>query len=365
MDDRVVVHGDSDRLLTDEFTSLDIETTGLDSERDCIIEIGAVRCKNGEIGERFHTFVDPERHIPGNITQLTGISDKDVLGAPKLREAFESFIKFAGDAPLCAHNADFDIGFIIKGCEQLGINYKPVSVDTLVMSQNLLPELKKYKLDTVAGYLGLPEFTHHRAVDDAVTVAHILGKLFPRLIENGIERINQINPYMQGLRPENQPSRHPRHMIILAKSKAGLKNLYKLVSLSHLKYFKKNPIIPKSVLMQHREGLIIGSACEAGEIFSALSSRKSWSELKRLAAFYDYLEIQPLCNNKFMLYDGTASDTQELREFNRKIVRLAKELGKPFIATGDAHFLHPEHEVYRRILLASRAIRTPTGASLC
>ena len=221
VDDRVVVHGDSDRLLTDEFVAFDIETTGLDSERDCIIEIGAVRCKNGEIGERFHTFVDPERHIPGNITQLTGISDKDVLGAPKLREAFESFIKFAGDAPLCAHNADFDIGFIIKGCEQLGINYKPVSVDTLVMSQNLLPELKKYKLDTVAGYLGLPEFTHHRAVDDAVTVAHILGKLFPRLIENGIERINQINPYMQGLRPENQPSRHPRHMIILAKARRG------------------------------------------------------------------------------------------------------------------------------------------------
>jgi len=354
VDDRVVVHGDSDRLLTDEFVAFDIETTGLDSERDSIIEIGAVRCKNGEIGERFHTFVNPERHIPGHITQLTGISDEDVRSAPGLREALERFVEFAGDAPLCAHNADFDTSFILKGCERLGIKYEPVFLDTLVMSQNLLPELKKYKLDTVAEYLGLPEFAHHRAVDDAVTVAYILGKLFPRLIEDGIERLNQINPYMQGLRRENLHSKHPRHMIILARNKAGLKNLYKLISLSHLKYFRKNPIIPKSVLMEHREGLIIGSACEAGEIFNALTSKKSWTEIKRLAQFYDYLEIQPLCNNKFMLLDGTASDTEELRDFNRKIVQLAKELGKPFVATSDAHFLHPEHEIYRRILLAAK-----------
>ncbi|NLL46787.1 MAG: PolC-type DNA polymerase III [Clostridiales bacterium] len=354
VDDRVVVHGDSDRKLTDELVAFDIETTGLDSGRDRITEIGAVRCKNGEITERFQTFVDPEMRIPANITQLTGISDLDVKGAPKLKEALKAFIDFAGDAPLCAHNADFDMGFIVKGLERVGLDYNPVSLDTLVMSQNLLPELRKHKLDIVAAHLGLPDFNHHRAVDDAVTVGHMLAKFIPRLIESGIETINEINPYMETLRQSNQPARYPRHMIILAKNKAGLKNLYKLISLSHLKYFKRNPIVPKSVLMQHREGLIIGSACEAGEIFSALTAKKSWSELKRLAQFYDYLEIQPLCNNKFMLYDGKAADMEELREYNRKIVRLAKELGKPFVATGDAHFLHPEHEVYRRILLAAK-----------
>jgi len=354
VDDRIVVHGDSDRRLTDEFVAFDIETTGLDSERERITEIGAVRYKNGEIGERFQTFVDPEIHIPGNITQLTGISDADVKGAPKLKEALKSFIDFVGDAPLCAHNADFDMGFITRGCEREGLDFAPVSLDTLVMAQNLLPELKKYKLDIVAAHLGLPEFNHHRAVDDAVTVGHMLAKFIPMLAGSGIETINDINPYMRALRRSNQPSRYPRHMIILAKNKTGLKNLYKLISMSHLKYFKKNPIVPKSVLTEHRDGLIIGSACEAGEIFSALTSKKSWSELKRLAQFYDYLEIQPICNNKFMLYDGTAADTEELREFNRKIVRLAKELGKPFVATGDVHFLSPEHEVYRRILLAAK-----------
>ncbi len=355
MDDRVVVHGPSDQPLGGEFVAFDIETTGLDPERDRITEIGAVRYKNGEIGERFQTFVDPEMHIPSNITQLTGITDRDVKNAPKLREALRAFLEFAGSSPLCAHNADFDMGFICKGCEREGIAFETTSIDTLVLSQNLLPELKKYKLDIVAGHLGLPEFNHHRASDDAATVAYMLQKFFGMLEERGVRTVSEINPYMVGLRMNNQPSRYPRHMILLAKNKAGLKNLYKLISMSHLKYFKKNPIIPKSVLSGHREGLIIGSACEAGEVFSAIVAKKSWSELKRLASFYDYLEIQPICNNGFMLRDGTVKDEEELRDLNRKVVRLAKELGKPFAATGDVHFLHPQHEAYRRILLAAKS----------
>ena len=354
MDDRVVVHGDSKQAITDEFIAFDIETTGLDSERDRITEIGAVRYIRGEIGERFQSFVDPGMHIPSNITQLTGITDNDVKGAPKIGDALKSFLDFVGSSPLCAHNADFDMGFISKNCEREGITLNATSLDTLVMAQNLLPELKKYKLDIVAAHLGLPEFNHHRAVDDAVTVANMLVKFFETLQNSGINTVDRINSHMQNLRTGSQPHRYPRHMIILAKNKVGLKNLYKLISLSHIKHFKKNPIIPKSVLVQHREGLIIGSACEAGEVFSALVARKSWTELKRLASFYDYLEIQPICNNNFMLFDGTAKDKEELREFNRKIVRLAKELGKPFVATGDVHFLQPEHEVYRKILLAAK-----------
>lgn len=355
MDDRVVVHGDCARPLDGEFVAFDIETTGLDSERDRITEIGAVRYINGEPGECFQTFVNPEMHIPSNITQLTGITDEDVKNAPSLKEALTAFIKFSGVAPLCAHNADFDMGFIMKGCERLNIDYDVAYIDTLVLSQNLLPELKKHKLDVVADHLNLPEFRHHRASDDALTVAHMLNRFFEMLDKKSIKNVDEINPYMMSLRMKNQPSRYPRHMIILAKNKTGLKNLYELISQSHLKHFKKNPIMPKSLLIKHREGLIIGSACEAGEVFNAITARKSWSELKRLASFYDYIEIQPICNNDFLIHDGTAKDKEDLREFNRKAVRLAKELNKPFVATGDVHFLHPEHEVYRKILLAAKS----------
>ena len=355
IDDRIAIHGHQDIGFSDEIVCFDIETTGLKVTQEAITEIGAVRLRNGEIVETFQTFVDPERRLTPEIIGLTGITDDMLRGAPKLKDALTAFLAFAGDAPLAAHNAEFDISFIRAGCRKCGIPFEPTYIDTLILAQNLLPGLGKYKLDIVADHLQLPQFNHHRASDDAVPVAQMLAKFFPMLEERGVTRLQQINNEMLKLRPLGSKSnRFPKHIILLAKNKAGLKNLYQLISLSNLKYFKRVPIIPKSELIAHREGLIIGSACEAGELFRAVADHKDWEELKRIASFYDYLEVQPICNNRFMLREGAARSEEELRDFNRTIVRLGEELGKRVVATGDVHFQEPEDEVYRHILLASK-----------
>ena len=355
IDDRIAIHGHQDIGFSDEIVCFDIETTGLKVTQEAITEIGAVRLRNGEIVETFQTFVDPERRLTPEIIGLTGITDEMLRGAPKLKDALTAFLAFAGNAPLAAHNAEFDISFIRAGCRKCGIPFEPTYIDTLILAQNLLPGLGKYKLDIVADHLQLPQFNHHRASDDAVPVAQMLTKFFPMLEERGVTRLQQINNEMLKLRPLGSKSnRFPKHIILLAKNKAGLKNLYQLISLSNLKYFKRVPIIPKSELIAHREGLIIGSACEAGELFRAVADHKDWEELKRIASFYDYLEIQPICNNRFMLREGAARSEEELRDFNRTIVRLGEELGKRVVATGDVHFQEPEDEVYRHILLASK-----------
>ena len=355
IDDRIAIHGHQDIGFSDEIVCFDIETTGLKVTQEAITEIGAVRLRNGEIVETFQTFVDPERRLTPEIIGLTGITDEMLRGAPKLKDALTAFLAFAGDAPLAAHNAEFDISFIRAGCRKCSIPFEPTYIDTLILAQNLLPGLGKYKLDIVAEHLQLPQFNHHRASDDAVPVAQMLTKFFPMLEERGVTRLQQINNEMLKLRPLGSKSnRFPKHIILLAKNKAGLKNLYQLISLSNLKYFKRVPIIPKSELIAHREGLIISSACEAGELFRAVADHKDWEELKRIASFYDYLEIQPICNNRFMLREGAARSEEELRDFNRTIVRLGEELGKRVVATGDVHFQEPEDEVYRHILLASK-----------
>ena len=355
IDDRIAIHGHQDIGFSDEIVCFDIETTGLKVTQEAITEIGAVRLRNGEIVETFQTFVDPERRLTPEIIGLTGITDDMLRGAPKLKDALTAFLAFAGNAPLAAHNAEFDISFIRAGCRKCGIPFEPTYIDTLILAQNLLPGLGKYKLDIVADHLQLPQFNHHRASDDAVPVAQMLTKFLPMLAERGVTRLQQINNEMLKLRPLGSKSnRFPKHIILLAKNKAGLKNLYQLISLSNLKYFKRVPIIPKSELIAHREGLIIGSACEAGELFRAVADHKDWEELKRIASFYDYLEIQPICNNRFMLREGAARSEEELRDFNRTIVRLGEELGKRVVATGDVHFQEPEDEVYRHILLASK-----------
>ena len=355
IDDRIAIHGHQDIGFSDEIVCFDIETTGLKVTQEAITEIGAVRLRKGEIVETFQTFVDPERRLTPEIIGLTGITDEMLRGAPKLKDALTAFLAFAGDAPLAAHNAEFDISFIRAGCRKCGIPFEPTYIDTLILAQNLLPGLGKYKLDIVAEHLQLPQFNHHRASDDAVPVAQMLTKFFPMLEERGVTRLQQINNEMLKLRPLGSKSnRFPKHIILLAKNKAGLKNLYQLISLSNLKYFKRVPIIPKSELIAHREGLIIGSACEAGELFRAVADHKDWEELKRIASFYDYLEIQPICNNRFMLREGAVRSEEELRDFNRTIVRLGEELGKRVVATGDVHFQEPEDEVYRHILLASK-----------
>ena len=356
LDDRVAVHGGQDQPFDDEIVCFDIETTGLKVTTEAITEIGAVVLKNGQITDTFQTFVNPQRRLTPEIIGLTGITDAMLADAPSLKEALTAFLKFVNGRPLAAHNAPFDISFIRAGCEKVGLPFDPTYVDSLILAQNLLPELHKYKLDIVADYLDLPAFNHHRASDDAGMVAYMLVPFFQKMRDElHIHRIQQINNEMAKLRPKSAKSnRFPKHIIILAKNKLGLKHLYQLITASNLQYFHRVPTIPKTELAAHREGLIIGSACEAGELFRAVADHREWAELKRIASFYDYLEIQPVCNNMFMLRNGDVQSVKELQDFNRTIVKLGEELGKPVCATGDVHFQEPEDEVYRHILLASK-----------
>jgi DNA polymerase-3 subunit alpha (Gram-positive type) len=308
--------------------------------------------------DRFQSFVDPGRKLEKKITDLTGITDEMLVGAPKIQEVLPKFMEFVGGRVLVAHNADFDTGFIRAECSRQGLTYAFTSADTLIFSQNLLQHLSKFKLDIVANALSLPEFNHHRAGDDALICGLIMARLMERLEQDhGITTLQQINPAMQGLRAGGRiKERQARHIILFAKNQVGLRNLYHLISDANLKYFKRVPRIPKSELLRLREGLIIGSACEAGELFQAILDKKSDDELKRIASFYDFLEIQPLANNRFMLGNEkyAAKTDEDLMEYNRKIVRLGEELGKMVVATGDVHFLNPEDEVYRHILLATK-----------
>ena len=355
VDDRIAVHSARELPLDGEFVAFDLETTGLSSFKDVIIEIGAVRMKGGEVIDTFQTFVQPHRRLEPKIIELTGIDDAMLRDAPQLEQVLPEFLKFCGDAPLVAHNADFDVGFVRAACERLAIPFDPTYIDTLVLSQNLLPQLSKFKLNLVAEALGLPDFRHHRASDDALTCGQIYRCLAESLQSRGVTRLPQVNEEMMKLRAGGKiHDRRAKHIIVFAKNQMGLRNLYHIISDAHLKYFKRNPRMPKSELMTYREGLIIGSACEAGELFQAVIQHKSDAELKRIASFYDFLEIQPLSNNRFMLADGTVETEEELRDFNRTIVRLGEELNIPVCATGDVHFLNPEDEIYRRILLASK-----------
>ena len=355
VDDRIAVHGDGDFAFDEEYVAFDLETTGLSSLHDTIIEIGAAIMRGNEVLSTFQTFVDPHRPLQPKIVDLTGINDQMLAGQPDISEAMPKFLEYVGNRPLCAHNADFDIGFVTAACEKLGLPFHPTYVDTLILAQNLMPELGKYKLNIVADALSLPDFNHHRASDDAITCGYLLMRFFKMMQEQGLDSLQKINPRMEQLRSGSKIlDRRARHIIVFAKNSIGLRNLYRLISYGNLKYFKRVPIMPKSELLQWREGLIIGSACEAGELFQAILNHKSWAELKRIASFYDFLEIQPICNNRFMLDKGLAEDEEELRGFNRTIVRLGEELGKPVVATGDVHFLDPEDEIFRHILLATK-----------
>ena len=355
VDDRIAVHGEEDFSFDGEYVAFDLETTGLSSLHDTIIEIGAAIMKGNEVLSTFQTFVDPHRPLQPKIVDLTGINDQMLAGQPDISEAMPKFLEYVGSRPLCAHNADFDIGFVTVACEKLGLPFHPTYVDTLILAQNLMPELGKYKLNIVADALSLPDFNHHRASDDAITCGYLLMRFFKMMQEQGLDSLQKINPRMEQLRSGSKIlDRRARHIIVFAKNSIGLRNLYRLISYGNLKYFKRVPIMPKSELLQWREGLIIGSACEAGELFQAILNHKSWAELKRIASFYDFLEIQPICNNRFMLDKGLAEDEEELRGFNRTIVKLGEELGKPVVATGDVHFLDPEDEIFRHILLATK-----------
>lgn len=356
MDDLVEsVKGDADTGFDGTFICFDIETTGLSAARDKITEIGAVKVENGVITDTFSTFVNPEMPIPQKITQLTGITDEMVKDAPSQSEAVSAFLAFAGDNVLVAHNAPFDTSFIAKACEDMGREYNYTSIDTVAISRAILTDIKNCKLDTVAKFLRLGEFNHHRATDDAEMLAKIFITLCRRLTDDfGITKTNDINTKIAGGDFKKLPT---YHQIILVKNKTGLKNLYRLISYSHLNYFYKKPRIPKSELVKYRDGLIIGSACCAGQLYMAILDGKPWGELKQIASFYDYLEIQPAGNNSFMIRDGRFDSVDELHKIDSTIIRLAKELGKPVCATCDVHFMDPTDSEFRKILMAGQGYK--------
>ncbi|MCD7747348.1 MAG: PolC-type DNA polymerase III [Firmicutes bacterium] len=348
-DEARAVYGVCSSDFDDEYVVFDIETTGLSIANDSIIEIGAVILRGGKLCETFSHYCNPNRHIPEKITELTGISDQTVANAETIDKVLPLFLEFCGDRPLIAHNASFDTGFIRNASSRLHLKFENAYIDTLAMSRYMNTDLSRHTLDAVANYYGLGGFEHHRAFEDAKMCGMIFIEMTKRFMNEGIRDISDMETIMS----ENaDPLRLPTyHMIILVKSKAGLKNLYRIVSDSYLKYYRRHPRIPKTVLEEHRDGLIIGSACVEGELYRAILDSKPDAELERIAEFYDYLEIQPTSNNAFLISDDKVSGVEELRENNRKIVNLGKKLNKPVCATGDVHFMDEEDEIYRQILM--------------
>ncbi|MGN1409833.1 MAG: exonuclease domain-containing protein, partial [Eubacteriales bacterium] len=338
-----------DITFDDEFCVFDIETTGLSAATCKITEIGAVIVQNGEIKDKYNTFVNPGVPIPANITELTGITDEMVADARPISEVLPEFLAFAGGRMLVAHNASFDTGFIRFAAEENGIAFDNPYLDTVAMSRNMNPDLKNHKLDTLAKHYNLGDFNHHRASDDAEMLAAIFTCMSERLKEEGIDTISRMNFAMAEKSDVKKLKSY--HQIILVKNQTGMKNLYKLVSDSYLKYYYRHPRIPRTRLEELREGLIIGSACEAGELFTAMMEGKSENDLIEIAQFYDYLEIQPICNNEFMIREGRVPDEEALRNFNRRIVEIGRKANRPVCATCDAHYKNPEDEIYRRIIL--------------
>lgn len=339
--------------LDDTYVVFDLETTGFSSKNDKIIEIGAVKIRNGEIIDNFSEFVNPRRPIPYKIIELTGINDDMVRDAQSIEDILPRFIEFIGDSVVVAHNASFDCSFISKNCNDLGLKFEPTIVDTVPLCRFLYPELKSVKLNIVAKHLGVKLESHHRAVDDAKATGDILLECIKKIKEeieiNTLSELNKV--FLEKVDIKKLPT---YHIIILAKTQAGIRNLYKLVSEAHIDNFFRRPRTKKSRLMEMREGLIIGGACEAGEVYRSVVGGKSDEEIKEVMSFYDYVEIQHIANNAYMIEKGSVKDEDELKDINRKIYDLAKEINKPTVATCDVHFLDPQDEAFRRIIMAGQ-----------
>ena len=344
--------------LDETFVVFDLETTGFSPDKNKIIEIGAVKVVGGVITDRFSTFVNPEVPIPFRIEELTSIKDDMVIDAPKIEEILPEFMKFCDGAIMVAHNAEFDMSFIKKNCKDQGIEREFTIIDTVALARILLPNLNRFKLDTVAKALNVSLENHHRAVDDAACTAEIFVKFIEMLKERGMENLDDVN-HMVSTSPETVMKMPTYHAIILATNDIGRINLYRLVSLSHLTYYNKRPRVPKSEFVKYREGLLLGSACEAGELYRAIVGGRPQEEIIRLVKFYDYLEIQPLGNNEFMLRSDKepVNTMEELQDINRRICKLGEEFNKLVVATCDVHFLDPEDEIYRRIIMAGKGFK--------
>ena len=351
-DGQTNVYGSKGQPLDTEYCVLDIETTGLSYRTEKITEFGAIKIKNGEVIDTFECFVNPEKPIPYEVIKVTHITDDMVRDAETIEQVLPKFLEFIGNDVLVAHNANFDIGFIRHFAEAYGYKLDNTYIDTLSLARDMFPDYKKYKLGVIADNLGIRVDVAHRALDDVKTLVKVFEVMLKNLKEKGITNLNELdNAYKDNIDLKHLPT---YHAVILTKNYLGLKNLYKLISFSHLDYFYKKPKIPRSLYKKYSEGLMIGSACDRGELYQAILEGMSEEKIEEIASFYDYLEIQPLGNNEYLIRNGTMENKDGLIEINRKIVGLGEKLNKPVVATCDVHFMDPEDEIYRRILMAGQ-----------
>lgn len=353
-DNSLIIEDANEKDLSQTFVVFDIETTGFSNTNDKITEIGAVKIQNFKIVDRFSQLINPEKDISYKIQELTGITNDLVKDKPTIEEVLPKFIEFIGDSVVVAHNADFDTGFISQKCREQNIEYKNKSVDTLKLARVMLPNLKRHRLNIVAKELGVPLLNHHRAVDDAEATAHIFNKFLEMLIERGAKTLSDVNDVLGKI---DYKKIMTNHITLIAKDYTGIKNLYRIVSDAHVEHFYRSPRILKSVLEKHKDGIIIGSACEAGEIFQAVKKNLPDEELEKVIKMYDYIEVMPIDNNRFMIDKGEAKDEDELRNLNKKLVEVAKKFGKIPVATGDVHFLDKHESVLRKVLKYSQGFK--------
>lgn len=353
-DNKDAIEDANDKSLSQEFVVFDLETTGFSNINDKITEIGAVKIRDFEIVDRFSELVNPEKDISYRVQELTGITNEMVKDKPTIEEILPKFMEFVGDDVLVAHNADFDTGFIMQKCKEQGLEYKNKKVDTLMLARIMLPNLKRYKLDKVAKEVGVQLLNHHRAVDDAEATANIFIKFLGMLKKQGVEKLSDVNTVLGKV---DYTKLKTHHITLIAKNQTGIKNLYKIVSDAHVNHFYRAPRILQSVLDEYREGIIVGSACEAGVVYDAVKKRLPDEEMEKIIAPYDYIEIMPIDNNRFMIDNGDVEDEDELKEINRRVVETAKKFGKIPVATGDVHFLDKHDAVLRRVLKFSQGFK--------
>ena len=346
-DNAPIIRDANDKDLSQTFVVFDLETTGFSNKNDKITEIGAVKVKNFEIVDRFNELINPEKDISYKVQELTGITNDLIKDKPTIEEILPRFMEFVGDSVLVAHNAEFDIGFINQKCKEMNIEFKNKSVDTLMLARILLPHLKRFKLNNLTKELGVPLHNHHRAVDDAAATAQIFIKFLEMLEKKGAKKLSDVNEVLGGI---DYTKLKTKHITLIAQNLAGIKNLYKIVSDAHVNHFYRAPRILKSVLLEHKEGIIVGSACEAGEVFQAVKQNKNDDEIREIIDLYDYIEVMPIDNNRFMIRNGEVKDEDELRDLNRRMIEVAKKFNKIPVATGDVHFIEKHEAVFRRVL---------------